>query len=144
MALKYRLVQRKTIGPNAQEGEKKYFAQGFSNGTMEFDELCQEISENSSLTSGDTKAVIDRLVFCLDKHLRAGRSVHLGELGTFRMAVGSSGAVTEKDFDQTKLMKVPRIVFTAGSKLQNARTVATFERQEPIEVMEDCDKPHLE
>lgn len=143
MAVKYRLVQRKNLGSDKDTNPKKFYAQAVNNGYVTFDELCSEIAESCTLTSADVKAVMDRMNYTLDKNLRAGRVVQFGEIGNFRMAVGSTGSVNEDEF-QNSLIKTPKIVFSPGSKLRVTRQQTTFQKDEPMVITEECDKPHLE
>lgn len=77
---------------------------------MSFDELCTEIAEGCTLTSADVKAVMDRMNYTLDKYLKAGRIVQFGEIGSFRLAIGSTGSVDVKSFNVSQIKK-PKIVF---------------------------------
>jgi predicted histone-like DNA-binding protein len=141
MAVKYRLIDRRNLGKDAGEAPRKVYAQAVNNGYVTFDELCEDISELCTLTSADVKAVLDRMNFVLDKNLRAGRIVQFGEIGNFRMAVGSSGAETEEDFSAS-MIRVPKIVFTPGKRLRKARTNTGFEKDTPREVEKNCDRDH--
>jgi predicted histone-like DNA-binding protein len=141
MAVKFRLINRQNLGKDADTNPRKHYAQAVNNGYVTFDELCVDISENCTLTSADVKAVMDRMNFTLDKHLRAGRIVQFGEIGNFRMAVGSSGAVDEKDFS-TSQIRTPKIVFVPGKRLQTARTLTTFEKDTPNVVVKECGETH--
>lgn len=127
MSQTFKLIERKNLGKDNQTNPKKYYAQAVNNGYVSFEELCAEIAENCSLTSADVKAMMDRMNYILDKNLRAGRIVQFGEIGNFRFAVGSTGSLTTKGFENTQIKK-PKIVFTPGSRLQDTRTLATFER----------------
>lgn len=141
MAQKFKIVQRKNLGKDKEENPTKFYAQGVNNGKVSFRELCDEISDSCTLTSADIKAVLDRTNHTIDKHLKAGRIVQFGELGNFRFGVGSVGSVTLDDFAPS-LIKQPRVVFTPGSMLREARKLTTFERVTPAEVKE-CDRPHV-
>lgn len=77
---------------------RKVYAQAINNGYVSFDELCSDISELCSLTSADVKAVMDRMNYVLDKNLKSGRIVQFGEIGNFRLSVGSSGSASEESF----------------------------------------------
>lgn len=129
MAQKFKLIERKNLGKDKVENPKKFYAQAVNNGYVPFDELCNDIAETCTLTSADVKAVLDRMNFMLDKHLKAGRIVQFGEIGNFRFALGSSGAVTAKDFS-TMQIRQPKIVFSPGSKLRETRQLTAFEREE--------------
>ena len=116
------------MSKGALEDAKLYYAQAVSTGYMTFDELCDEISEACALTSADIKAIMDRMNHVLDKNLKAGRIVQFGEIGNFRMTVGSSGSATIEDFNADTMLRKPKITFSPGSFLQNTRTLAKFER----------------
>lgn len=123
----YKLVKRKNLGKDQAELPEKVYAQGVSSGMVTFDELCTEISEGCTLTSADIKAAFDRTNYVLDKHLRTGRIVQLGEIGNFRLGVGSGGAASEEEFAPS-LLRRPKIVFTPGGKLRDTRHKVSFER----------------
>ena len=129
MAQKFKLIERRNLGKDNSQNPKKFYAQAVNNGYVSFDELCTEIAENCSLTSADIKAVMDRMNYILDKNLKAGRIVQFGEIGNFRLAVGSSGSLTTDNFSTAQIRK-PRIVFSPGSKLRDTRILTTFERSE--------------
>ena len=115
MAQKFKLIERKNLGKDNKENPKKFYAQAVNNGYVPFTELCNDIAETC-------------MNYMLDKHLRAGRIVQFGEIGNFRLAVGSTGSLTEKDFN-TSLIKQPKIVFSPGSKLRETRQLTAFEKE---------------
>ena len=127
MSVKYKLIQRKDMSTDAGPGSKLYYAQAVSAGEMTLDELCEDIAESSTVTSADVKAVLDRLGWILSKNLKAGRIVQVGELGNFRMTLGSSGVSTIEEFN-TSLIRKPKVAFYPGKRLQETRSLATFER----------------
>lgn len=136
MAQRFKLIWRKNLGKDKQTVPGLYYAQAVSNGFVTFDELCDDIAEQCSLTSADVKAMLDRMNVSLDKHLKAGRIVQFGEIGNFRLSLGSSGSKKEETFNVSQI-RTPKIVFTPGSKLRDTRSLTTFERvsssKEPIE-----------
>lgn len=136
MAQKFVLIERKNLGKDAAANPKKFYAQAVNSGYVSFAELCSDIAENCSLTSADVKAVLDRMNYSLDKNLKAGRIVQFGEIGNFRLAVGSSGSKTVKDFT-TSQIRTPKIVFTPGSRLRETRQLTTFERLALVPVAEN-------
>ena len=127
MAVNYKLVSRPNLGKDAATNPTKVYAQTVNNGYVQFAELCEDIAETCTLTSADVKAVLDRMNYMLHKSLKAGRIVQLGEFGNFRMALGSSGSLTKKDFSSDQIRK-PKIVFTPGKALQTTRSITLFEK----------------
>ncbi len=125
MAISYTLVQRKDMSKGALEDAKLYYAQAVSTRRVEFDDLCDEIAETCTLTSADIKAVLDRVIWGMVTHLKNSEIVQFGDLGNFRIAVGSAGSATPEEFTATMLRK-PKVVFHPGKRLQEMRDVAKF------------------
>lgn len=81
MAIAYKSFQ--SILPT-KEGEKLFYPRVVLTGSVTTDDIAKEIAELSSLTTGDTKNVIDNLVYVLTRHLHASESVMLDGFGSFR------------------------------------------------------------
>lgn len=120
--IKYKLVQRKDMRAGAGPDDKLYYPVLVSNGRVSFDRLCEEVAEQSALTSGDVKNCVDRLIFNATAHLREGRGVDMGDLGSFRLALRSAGAADEASYDASTMMRAPGVVYTPGKKLKEVRT----------------------
>lgn len=130
--LKYKLVQRKDMTKGALENAKLYYPQVINQGRVSFDSLCEEVAEQSSLTSGDIKNCMDRLINCLVRHLKEGRSVDCGDLGSFRINIRSTGADTPEAYDAATMMRKPSIQYYLGKKLRDMQdTGVQYERYTP-------------
>lgn len=130
--LKYKLVQRKDMSKGALEGSKLYYPQVINQGRVSFDSLCEEVAEQSSLTSGDIKNCMDRLINCLVRHLKEGRSVDCGDLGSFRINIRSTGADTPETYDAATMMRKPSIQYYLGKRLRDMQdTGVQYERYTP-------------
>lgn len=135
--IKYKLVAKKDMREGAEQGAKLYYPQLVSNGKVSFDALCEEVAEQSSLTSGDIKNCMDRMIYCLTMHLREGRLVDMGDLGSFRMNIRSTGSATEEEYDATTMMRKPSVQYYPGKRLRDVReTGITFERVKNTEAGE--------
>jgi predicted histone-like DNA-binding protein len=120
------------MSKGALEGSKLYYPQVINLGRVSFDSLCEEVAEQSSLTSGDIKNCMDRLVNCLVRHLKEGRSVDCGDLGSFRINIRSSGADTPETYDAATMMRKPSIQYYLGKKLRDMQdTGVQYERYTP-------------
>lgn len=128
MPAKYKLIKRRDFTKDAPKDAYKFYAQLVNNGTVGVDELCEAIAEETTLTSADVKSCLDRLPRHIARHVKEGRTVQVGELGTFRPVVGSKGAATEKEFDAATMMKRPSISFIPGKTIQAVRGSMTFTR----------------
>lgn len=130
--LRYKLVQRKDMTKGALEGSKLYYPQVVNQGRVSFDSLCEEVAEQSALTSGDIKSCMDRLVNCLVRHLKEGRSVDCGDLGSFRINIRSTGADTPETYDAATMMRKPSIQYYLGKRLRDMQdTGVQYERYTP-------------
>lgn len=118
--VRYILVERRDFSKGAPEGAKKFFAQISNNGIISFDELCASIAEESALTSADVKGVLDRAFRLLAANIGAGRTVQMGDLGSFRPAISSAGAPTAEAFDATVMMRPMRLTYLPSRALKKA------------------------
>ena len=98
MAISYTLVQRKDMSKGALEDAKLYYALAVNTRRVDFDDLCDEIAETCTLTSADIKAVLDRVIWAMVSHLKNSELVQFGDLGNFRISVGSTGSATPEEF----------------------------------------------
>ncbi|OKZ34711.1 HU family DNA-binding protein [Parabacteroides sp. merdae-related_45_40] len=128
MPIKFKLVERKDWSKGAPEGATLFYAQPVGGEIISFEELCESIAEETALTSADVKACFDRCSRHMSRHLREGRAVRMGEIGTFRPSVGSKGAKTKEEFQVATMMKKPGITFIPGKMIQEAREKITFTR----------------
>lgn len=130
MPAKYKLVLRKDMRKEAVAGSKLYYANAKAAGTVDVNELCDLIAEGSTASSGDVKLILDELIRVMRRSLGKGEVVKVGELGNFQLQFGSTGTVTEKEFNST-LIKSKRILFRPGKMLRDAINNYTFERITP-------------
>lgn len=142
MSVKFRLVKRNNLGKDKDVTPEKIYAQPVYTDKISFDYLLSEISE-AGIPSNQVKGVIDRMNYLIRKHLSVGHIVQFGEFGNFRYSVGSTGSETEDDF-LTSQIKQPKIIFTPGATLRNAKKATDFKREEPRVVSEDCGRVHLD
>ena len=121
---------KKNLGKDADKTPRKLYAIPKYNGYTDMALLCKLISARSTASSADVKAVLDSLLFVLDLELQAGRIVNVGELGNFQLQFGSTGTLTEKEFNSA-LIKSKRILFRPGKQLRDAISNYTFEKIVP-------------
>ena len=91
-----------------RDGKKLFYPRVMLTGNVGTDQIAREIAELSSLSTGDTKNVIDNLVTVMTQHLQASQSVTLEGLGSFRLTMNSAGrgvaTAEEVNAAQAKLM----------------------------------------
>ena len=148
MAIKYRLVQRKDLSKDAAPNAMKYYPQLVSSGRVELQKICEEVAEQSSLTSGDVKNCLDRLIHCITSHIEDGQTVAAGDLGTFSPVLRSEGCDTIDKFNAATMMRPPKIRYTPGKKLMEARGTVNYIRVkgatlEPVEEPKEPENPDV-
>ena len=77
MALKY-VVKKRVFGFDKTKTEK-YVAQNVITNTVNFRDLCKEVSMFGMIPEGAVKHVIDALIDALNTNLNKGLSVQLGD-----------------------------------------------------------------
>lgn len=137
MALKY-VVKKRVFGFDKTKTEK-YVAQNVITNTVNFRDLCKEVSMFGMIPEGAVKHVIDALIDALNTNLNKGLSVQLGDFGCFRPGMSCKSQKEEKDVDADTVRRV-KIVFTPGYKfkdmLDNVSIYKTKETAAPLPEME--------
>ena len=145
MSVKYKLVLKKDLTKGAAADAKRYYASAPVSGMMDFDSICELIADRSTASDGDVALVVLGLIRAMEEAFR-NEVVQLGRLGNFRLSIGSSGTVEEKDF-QANMIRKPKIIFTPGDKLRAMIEKVSLERigKEPEAPEEGgSDRPEIE
>lgn len=121
--MKVKLVVR--TNPRKQGEPGKWYANPVNTGKKTLRDIAKDIAGRSSLTRGDIENVLTNFMECLPSYLRDGFSVQLGEFGTMRLTLSSTGAADEKSF-KTETIK-PRVTFTPGVELKAALRDNSYE-----------------
>ena len=84
----------------------KWYGRVVSTKTMTYQELCKHMSEHNSIYGEDVcSGVAIKLEKCILEQLLEGKKVQFGDLGTFYLAIKSTGADTEDDFSVNQNIK---------------------------------------
>lgn len=124
--MKYKLIERGN--PSDKTAPKKWYAAPINAGKVTEKIIAKEIASRSSLTAGDVMNVLHNFLDLLPNHLVDGKSVKLGEFGTFRISFSSEGVDNESEFTVDK-MKNKKVLFTPGSDFKQGLNAITFEKQ---------------
>ncbi|WP_373725724.1 HU family DNA-binding protein [Bacteroides heparinolyticus] len=108
-----------------KKGKKLFYPRVVVTGNISTTQVAKEIAELSSLSTGDTKNVIDNLVTVMTRHLQASESVTLDGLGTFRLAMKSTMNGVEEAAKVSAAQSTLRVRFMPASKRKPDGTVAT-------------------
>jgi len=114
MSVKYSVVERSN--PRKPQDPKKFYAQAQGSGEMDFDSMCDDVSNRCTATKADISASISGALITIQQSLRKGEVVRFGDFGSFQIGVRSKGAGTQKDFN-TGFIKGARIAFRPGKLL---------------------------
>ncbi|MDR1563073.1 MAG: HU family DNA-binding protein [Dysgonamonadaceae bacterium] len=125
--MKYKLTARKN--PQQPQCPPKLYAAPVNDGKVSQEEIAVEIVALSSLARGDVANVIDSTIDTIPKYLLMGKSVNLGDLGTFRISFSSEGVDTADEFNVSMISGV-KIIFTPSVKLKKQIEDIRFEKGE--------------
>lgn len=126
MSLRYE-VKKRTFGFDKTKAEK-YVAQNVITNTVEFKDLCNDITKVGMAPSGAVKFVLDALIDTLNMHLNNGLSVQLGDFGTFRPGLNCESQDNAKDVDSSTIRRV-KIIFTPGYKFKDMLNSVSIEKR---------------
>jgi len=90
-------------------------------------QLANELSELSSLSSGDVVSVLKLLSKQIVKHIKNGRTVTINSLGTFYLAISSGGTESPEECTPKKI-RSHRICFRADDEIKKQMRDCDFER----------------
>ena len=125
MSVQFSVMQR--INPSNPQAPRKFYAVAKSRDQVNLRHLSNEIARISTVSSIDTMAVLEALITILPDYLIEGRSIKLGEFGTFRLTLSSEGAETEEDFNSSMIKKV-RLKFRPGKLISNALKSVNYQK----------------
>lgn len=143
MALAFRKVKRK-IRIGKDQGKEKYFAVAKKMGLTPFNEVCELVSRNSSMSSADVKSVLDSLSWVICHELRGGRAAQVGELGNFRLTLSAEGQ-EESDKVTAHTVRRSKVIFSPGAELRDMVSKMTYVPYDEVIVTVEvpCNKPHM-
>lgn len=85
-------------------------------------DITELIEKRSTVSSADIKAVLDALQFEVIQALKDGKSVRLGDLGSFRPTIKSEGAATAAAWN-VDMVKSVNVRYTASGKIKKELAV---------------------
>lgn len=108
----------------------KHYGKVVTTKTMTYSELCKHMSEHNSVYGEDVcSGVAIKLQNCILEQLLEGKKVQFGDLGTFYLAVKSSGATDEKEFSVTQNIKGLYLRFAPSRQDINDLTSKTLKKR---------------
>lgn len=118
-------LQRNPLDENEP---KKAYGNIQYNGTMNTTQLAAHMKEHGSLFSrGTIIGVMADVVDCMKEHLLQGFKIDLGDLGTYRLSMASTGASTLEKFTSENITKLG-VSVRQSRYFRDLRENATFEK----------------
>ncbi len=102
---KYYKVFSRTLTMGDRKGETVYSVRPVSNGTLTTDEAAKQISTESTATSADVKAVLDRYAYYVMENLAKGYNIELLGFGTLYLRFITTKSVTDPKKAKSNLVK---------------------------------------
>ena len=108
-----------------KEGKKLFYPRVVLTGNVDTEQVAKEIAELSSLSTGDSKNVIDNLVTVMTRHLQSSESVTLDGLGTFRLTMKSTMNGVEDPLKVSATQSTLRVRFLHLDHTVSTRSLVT-------------------
>lgn len=102
---KYYKVFSRTITMGKREGETVYSVRPVSNGTLTTEQVAKQISTESTATTADVKAVLDRYAYYVMDNLAKGYNIELLGFGTLYLRFITNKSVTDPKKAKSNLVK---------------------------------------
>ena len=125
MSVKFNVVERGK--PGSPETPKKFYPSIVSSGKISQREVAKHAAEMSTVSIGDTSAVVENFLTIIGQELARGNIVQLGEFGSFWLRTETEGAETE---DEVRAAQVKNVLvrFTPGKEFQEMLDKIVFEK----------------
>lgn len=102
---KYYKVFSRTLTMGKREGETVYSVRPISNGTLTTEQVAKQISTESTATTADVKAVLDRYAYYVMDNLDKGYNIELLGFGTLYLRFITNKSVTDPKKAKSNLVK---------------------------------------
>lgn len=122
-SIQYSVSER--VDPREPEVAGKFYAQAQAKGTADLEELAEKISYSTTMTRGDVKGVLAALEDEISERLLNGEIVQLGDVGTFRVTLQSTGSTTPEEFYASNIKRA-NIAFRASNRLKAQLAKANY------------------
>lgn len=87
-------------------GSQKFYPQIAPTGYVTVDDIAERVAENCTLTAPDVKGILSSLQDLVNEAIANGRSVKLGDLGSFRPTISGTGSATAEEVSADNIRSV--------------------------------------
>lgn len=102
--------------------KNQWYGRAVHTGTVDIDDLAEEMEANCTVKRADIVAVISELVETMKRHLQLSQRVRLNRLGTFKLGMSTSPALTAKEFNASDNVKSVHVLFQPETKIGKDKT----------------------
>lgn len=117
MSIKFNVIEKGQPGV-AGGGEKKFYASTKLDGELTLAGLTRAIEKISTVSGADIRAVLYALIDVMTDSMADGKIIRLGELGSLRVSISSTGEATLEDVKSTSIRSA-KVIFTPGKEIKH-------------------------
>ena len=125
MSVKFNVVERGN--PAKPDVAKKFYPSIVSTDKISQRDVAKRAAEMSSMSIGDTAAVVENFLLIIAQEMAKGNIVQLGEFGSFWLRTESDGVDAAEDVRATQITSV-KARFTPGKEFQQVLDAISFEK----------------
>ncbi len=125
MSVRYKVITR--TNPQKPEAPKKHYPQIQSTGKVTLRDLATKAAKRSTLSPIDIAASAEALLELVPEELADGKTVEMGEFGTFRLRVRTEGSDTAEEVTSRNITKTT-MSFRPGKHPQKALDDIEYEK----------------
>ena len=100
----------------------QWYARAVHTGTVDIDDLAEEMQANCTVKRADIVAVLSELVETMKKHLQMSHRVKLDRLGTIKIGMSTKPAATPEEFTASNNVKSVHVLFQPETKIEKDNT----------------------
>ena len=119
MAVFYKLYQDNRT---SSKFKGQWYARAVHTGTVDIDDLAEEMQANCTVKRADIVAVLSELVETMQKHLQMSHRVKLDRLGSFKIGMSTKPALTVGEFTASNNVKSVHVLFQPETKIEKDKT----------------------
>lgn len=127
------MINLKTQILNIKEQER-YILRNTTVSPVDYEEFIDELVAESTVTRHDVKAVVSALEEFIVRALKNGYTVRLGDLGSFRATITSTGQDSAENVTKDTITAI-RVQFTEGTLVRQAFQIGTSAQSVKFQVV---------
>jgi predicted histone-like DNA-binding protein len=125
MSVRYKVITR--VNPQNPGAPKKYYPQVQSAGKVGIREMANDAAKMSTLSPIDIAAAVEAFLEIVPGKLADGKTVEMGDFGTFRLRVHTEGSDTAEEVTSRNITKTT-MTFRPGKQAQQFLDGVEYEK----------------